>query len=151
MFVSTPGFGHEPVLRWARKLSWGIDGRSGRGDCSHRGHAHSQPAHWTQVRNNFLKVWWHYELFLTFIIFNIHSSNTIMHSLSFIVCQCPSSSIFIASPLSKRSLLGGAELAENRTRACLTASRRTTNWVTPHLLNFYDVNDGNIKEKNKFA
>ena len=68
----------------------------------------------------YLKLWWHYATFLkTFIIFNIHSYNTIIHS--FILRHLPSPVflylhrfIFIVSMGCR---------AENRTRACITASR----------------------------
>ncbi len=69
-------------------------------------------------------------LFLIFIIFNNHSHSTIIHS-SFTIRRGPPSCILIASSLSKRRTSMGCR-AENRTLACLTASRRTTNWATPH-------------------
>ncbi len=65
-------------------------------------------------------------LFLTSIIFNIHSYNAIIHCTiiilsSYIICRGPSSCIFIAAPLSRVASMGFR--AEIRTRACLTASR----------------------------
>ncbi len=70
-------------------------------------------------------------LFLKFIIFlNIHSYNTITLRSSFTIRRGPSSWILIASSLSKGASMGCR--AEIRTRACLTASRRTTNWAAPH-------------------
>jgi hypothetical protein len=72
--------------------------------------------------------WWHYAtLFNIYLFFNIHSYNTIIHSL--ILHHLPRPVflyIFIASLLSKRRTSSGRR-AENRTRACHTTSRRTTN------------------------
>jgi hypothetical protein len=67
-----------------------------------------------------------YLLFLTII----HTVQSYIHS-SFTIRQGPSSCILIAASLSKRktSMEGRTE---NRTRACLAASRRTANWATPY-------------------
>ncbi len=73
---------------------------------------------------------------LFFIFYNIH---TYIHTITFIQYIYPSPfaeaslHFFIACLLS-----GGTSLwcrAENRTRACLTASRRATNSATPHHAN----------------
>ena len=66
--------------------------------------------------------------FWNLLFFNIHSYNTITLRSSFTIRWGPSSWILIASSLSKGSL----HRDEIRTRACLTASRRTTNWAAPH-------------------
>jgi hypothetical protein len=62
--------------------------------------------------------------FLTFIIFNIHS--LIIHQFDEALLLVSSSIL-----LSAREASTGCR-AESQTRACLTASRRNTNWVTPH-------------------
>ncbi len=67
-----------------------------------------------------------YLLFLTII----HTVQSYIHS-SFTIRRGLSSCILIASSLSKRRTSIGCR-AENWTRACLTASRRTTNWATPN-------------------
>jgi hypothetical protein len=73
-----------------------------------------------------LKVWWHdFCLFVYFIVHTfIPSHSYSSHSPKFL-------SIFssLVSSVGKTSL--GCR-AENQTRACLTASRRTTNWANPH-------------------
>ncbi len=70
-------------------------------------------------------------IIIFFIIFNIHSYNTITHS-------------FIPSPLAETRLLVFSSLLrsareasmgcrdENLTRVCRTVNRRTTNWARPH-------------------
>ncbi len=80
------------------------------------------------------KVWWHDATLLFILIFfstYIFSITFIQyctfirrHSLKFL-----SISSSLVSSVRKTSL--GCRV-ENRTRACLTASRRTTNWATPH-------------------
>ncbi len=76
---------------------------------------------------------WCHSFCLFFIFYNIH---TYIHTITFIPYIYPSAfteaslHFFIASLLS-----GGPSLwcrAENRTRACLPASRRATNCATPH-------------------
>ncbi len=78
-----------------------------------------------------IKVWLHYAaLFNIYYIFN--NLNKFMHSIIF--NHLPRSARLLVSS----SLLGEARKAstrcwaENRTWACLTANRRTTNWATPH-------------------
>jgi hypothetical protein len=64
----------------------------------------------------YLKGWWHHATFLTFIIFNFHSYNTII--LSFILhhsLRPPSCTLL--SPARETSMECRAEI---RTRACLT-------------------------------
>jgi hypothetical protein len=72
-------------------------------------------------------------LFLTFIVGDIHSYYTII--LSFILYHSlrPVFLYYMYSSLlsSARGTSMGCR-AEIRTRACLTASRRTTNWATPY-------------------
>ncbi len=81
-----------------------------------------------------LKVWWRLPHFLFIFVFfytcipnhihtiTIHSSISIRRGLSpFPHCTC--------AQWGKTSLWCRAE---NRTRACLPASRRATNWATPH-------------------
>ncbi len=78
---------------------------------------------------------WHYciPLFLTFVIFNFHSYNTII--LSFILYHSLRPAFFLyPSYFSKRNLQGCR--AEIRARACLTASRRTANGTTPHPMSY---------------
>ncbi len=60
-------------------------------------------------------------LFLSFIILNNHSYNTIIHPI--ILRHLPRS-VFL--------YLHRTTQQENQTRACLTASRRTTNRAAPH-------------------
>ncbi len=62
---------------------------------------------------------------LTFIAFNIHLCNTIIHS--FFLHHLPWPVFLLSSSLlcSAREAFSGCR-AENRTRICLTASRRTT-------------------------
>ncbi len=76
---------------------------------------------------------WCHSFCLFFIFYNIH---TYIHRITFLQYIYPSPfaeaslHFFIACLLS-----GGTSLwcrAENRTRACLTARRRATNWATPH-------------------
>ncbi len=72
-------------------------------------------------------------------LFIFHIFTMYIHSLiTFIQHICPSPfaeaslHLFIALKLSGKASLWC--WAENRTRACLTASRRSTNWATPHHL-----------------
>ncbi len=74
-------------------------------------------------------------LFYFFIIFHI-LRYTYIHLMTFIQHICPSPfaevslHLFIALKLSGKTSLWCR--VENRTRACLTASRRSTNWAPPH-------------------
>ncbi len=71
------------------------------------------------------------QLFLIFIILAIiHTVQSYIHS-SFAIRRGPSSCILIAFSISKRRTSTGGR-TENQTLACLTASRRTTYWATPH-------------------
>ncbi len=81
---------------------------------------------------------WCHSFCLFFIFYNIL---TYIHTITFIQDIYPSPfaeaslHFFIACLLS-----GGTSLwcrAENQTRACLTASRRATNWATPHHFFFF--------------
>ncbi len=68
--------------------------------------------------------------FWSLLLFNIHSYNTITLRSSFTIRRGP----FLESS-SRLCSARGASMgcrAEIRTRACLTASRRTTNWAAPH-------------------
>ncbi len=86
--------------------------------------------------NGFLKVWWQdatlfvYFSFLynihTFIQSHSHSYNTFIHRHLLRPLSISSSLVCSVGNISLRCR------AENRTRACLTASRRATNWATPH-------------------
>ncbi len=95
---------------------------------------------WTINKTNqlkVLKVWWHAAtLFVYFsYIYDIHTFIS-SHSYNTLVRRHSPRSLSISSSLwssvRKTSLWCRAE---NRTRACLTASRRSTNWATPHHTN----------------
>ncbi len=83
----------------------------------------------------FLKVWWQ-DATLSFVYFSYfydihtfiqsHSYNTFIHRHSLRPVSISSS---LVCSVGKTSLWCRTE---NRTRACLTARRRATNWATPH-------------------
>ncbi len=80
-------------------------------------------------RKKIRKNWWCHSFCLFFIFYNIH---TYIHTITFIHSFAEASLHFFIAIL----LSGGASLwcrDENRTRACLPASRRATNnCATPH-------------------
>jgi hypothetical protein len=77
------------------------------------------------------KVWWHYAT-----LFEIYYFLTFIHTIqSHSVHPSPFAEARLLETSSRLRSATGASMGcrdEIRTRACLTASRRTTNWAAPH-------------------
>ncbi len=120
-----------PVKSRSRKVSAQIFPSAAAGDTSVAAGVHVSPSPRLNIKG---LVAGSHSFCLFFIFYNIqyrHSFNNI-HTIHLSISICwglsPSPHRCISSV--EKTLLWCR--AENRTRACLTASRRATNWATPH-------------------